>query len=185
MWFWNWKILNSQPSHLWIDLELCLFWWECDLKRKKKDGDGKRENYDHLHHVCVALLQFSRTYTFPHPPAVCLQTFLCCNWSDIYICTWSLSASFHYLEPDLERWRLDWMPHDWNECRTKCTWKSYFVSKLSCTPYDRVTCSVCVSDDSPIHHTRTNSQLGTKVYINACAQSWLHPPQKNPCVTSH
>lgn len=70
---------------------------------------------------------------------VCLQTSLLCNCSDIYICTWSLSASFHYLEPDLERGGLDWVLDDRNEHGTKCTWKGYFESKPSSASSDRVT----------------------------------------------
>lgn len=75
---------------------------------------------------------------------VCLQTSLHHNCSDIYICTWSLSASFHYLEPNLERGGPEWMAGDWNKCGTKYTWKSHSESKLSSLPSDRVTHSVCV-----------------------------------------
>lgn len=87
-----------------------------------------------------------------HTPlhAVCLQTSLRRNCSDIYICTWSLSASFHYLEPDLERGRLEWMADDWNERESKCTWKSYFESKPSFPSiWQGHSQSVCVAAETP------------------------------------
>lgn len=118
MWFWNWKILNSQPSHLWIDLELCLFWWECDLKRKKKDGDGKRENYDHLHHFCVALLQFSRTYTFLHPhsyaEAHTLLLFVCRLLSAVIGVTFIFAPEACL--PVSITWSQTWRDGDLTEC---------------------------------------------------------------------
>ena len=104
--------------------------------------------------ICIAIHNIFHCYfnVHTHTPiqkltlahTVCLQTSLYRNCSDIYICTWSLSASFHYLEPDLERGRLEWMVDDWNERRIKCTWKSYSESKPCSLLSDRVTYRVSV-----------------------------------------
>lgn len=100
--------------------------------------------------VKYALLPFplthKHTHIYKHTPShtICLQSSLWHNCSDIYIYTWSLSASFHYLEPDLDRGGQEWKLDDWNECRSKCTWKSYSETKPSSPPSHSITHSMIV-----------------------------------------
>lgn len=127
-----------------------------------------------------------------HTPlhTIYLQTPLHCNCSDIYICTWSLSASFHYLEPDLERGGLEWMPNDWNERGTKCTWKSYFELKPRSTLSDTVTHRVSMLLRTAAH--TTIALLSRQTHTDVCnmnpACTWVFTAliQTDPsCITNH
>lgn len=150
-------------------------------------GKKERENYDHLYpNTQYVLLQFLHTHTCTdaHKPShiVCLQT-LCCNCSDIYICTWSLSASFHYLEADLERGSREWMPDDRNERGTKCIWKSNFELKPSpCSLSDRVTHRVSVLLRTARCTTRMNVQYrDNQVHVHV-AWAYMFTTHTDFCV---